>query len=204
MTDYTWPDDLMPTEMAFYLQPHVNRSESPFTHQQKIYKLSAPRWICRMSFRGGYDGISDEAAYGPRLDALIAKLEGGANRIEIYDFRRRRLRGPNVLADAGNDAADAGDTVLTITGLSPFERVHEGDYIGGDGRPHIILDDVDADASGEAEVTFKPPLADDIASDAATLGRGSGMFRLVSDDAGSNATEVGGLTPYELEFVEDL
>lgn len=203
MTDLVWPDDLPPFQQSFYLQPHVIRSESPFNRQTKIYGLSRPRWICKMAFRGGYDGTVAQAAFGPRLDALIAQLEGGATRIAIPDFRRMTLRGVDVTG-AGNEAADAGDTTMTLTGLVNGETVLAGDYIGGDGRPHIILADVPVDYLGQAVVTFKPALEDDIAEDEATLGTGAGWFRLTSDDAGENATEVGGPTIYNLEFVEDL
>lgn len=204
MTDFTWPDDLVPYQQLFYLQPHVVRSESPFTRQTKIYGLSAPRWICKMVFRGGYDGIEAQGAYGPRLDAIVAQLAGGANRVAIYDFRRTALRGPSVPSLLGNSAASAAATSMTVTGLSPGDRLYPGDYLGGDGRPHIITIGADADGSGHASVTFTPPLAADIATDAATLGTGAGWFRLTSDDAGGNLTEVGGLAQYDLEFVEDL
>jgi hypothetical protein len=36
------------------------------------------------------------------------------------------------------------------------------------------------------------------------FGNPTATFRLVSDDAGANPTEVGQLTTYDLEFVEDL
>lgn len=203
MTDFVWPDDLVPFAQQFYLQPHVGRSESPFTRQPKVYGLSAPRWQCRMTFRGGYDGTVAQAAFGPRLDAFIAKLEGGAHRVAIYDFRRTEWRGVDI-SGAGNDAASEGDTTMAITGLVTGETILAGDYIGGDGRPHIITEDAAVDEYGNATVTFKPALADDIAEDEAVIGNPTGWFRLTSDDAGANMTEVGGLSGYDLEFVEDL
>ncbi len=204
MADYTWPEDLVPFAMSFYLQAHSGGSESPFSRQTKVYGLSAPRWVCSMSFRGGYDGTKTQSAYGPRLDAMIAKLKGRQNRITIYDFRRTAIRSAGWTTTAGNSAAVLGATTLTITGLSPGVRIHAGDYIGGDARPHIILDDAIANGSGQAVVTFEPPLKSAVALNAAIFGKPTGLFRLTNDDAGDNSTAVGEAINMTLDFVEDL
>lgn len=205
MTDYVWPDDLVPYRMKFYLQPHTGGSESPFSRKTKVYGLSADRWVCAMEFRGGYNGTTNQAAFGPRLDAFIAKLKGRQNRVEIFDFRRSTIRGRMWdSGSAGNSSASAGATSMTLTGLIPGATILAGDYIGGDGRPHIITDDALVSGAGEAVVNFTPPLRATIGANAAVFGNPTGMFRLVSDDAGQNDTEVGQLTNYVLEFVEDL
>jgi hypothetical protein len=211
MTDFTWPDDLVPYAQVFYLQAHSGGSESPFTRQSKIYGLSAPRWICSMSFRGGYNGIERLTAVGPRLDALITKLRGRQNRVALYDFRRPKMRGQFWPSVPGNVAASAGDTSITITGLIPGTRIYSGDYLGGDGRPHVIGDDsfsivaATADASGEAVVSFEPPLSADIDTDEAVFAKAAtGLFRLTDDDAGANGVGVGEAVSMTLNFVEDL
>jgi hypothetical protein len=204
VTDYTWPDDLVPFQQSFYLQPHTGGSESPFSRVSKIYGLSAPRWICSMSFRGGYWGANGLEAVGPRLDALIAKLKGRQNRALIYDFRRPVMRGRQWLSGVGNSAAALGATSITVTGLQPGQTIRAGDYIGGDGRPHIITDDVTADSTGQAVVTFEPPLKAAIALNAAVFGNPTGIFRLTDDDAGANGIQVGEAVSITLSFVEDL
>lgn len=204
MTDYTWPDDLAPYAVSFYLQAHSGGTESPFSRQSKIYGLSAPRWVCTMAFRGGYDGSGYLTNVGPRLDALIAKLQGRVNRIAIYDFRRSKMRAKVWPKSAGNLAALAGDAAMTLTGLVPGTIVRAGDYLGGDGRPHIITDDVNVDGSGQALVAFEPPLSADVAAGAAVFGNPTGMFRLISDDAGDNGVAVGEAINMSLQFVEDL
>jgi hypothetical protein len=212
MTDYTWPDDLVPYAMSFYLQPHTGGSESPFTRQTKVYGLSAPRWVCSMSFRGGYNGIRDQAAFGPRLDALLAKLRGRQNRVLLYDFRRAAMRGKLWPASGiGNAAAVKGSTSITLTGLVPGQPVYAGDYLGGDGRPHIIGDDpfgviaATADGSGEAIVSFEPPLSADVALNSVLFASAAtAPFRLADDDAGQNGVEVGSTVNLSLNFVEDL
>ncbi len=204
MATSNWPDDLVPYQQSFWLQPHVGRSESPFTRQQKVYGLSAPRWVCRMSFRGGYDGTRAQGAFGPRLDAFLAKLKGGVSRVGIYDFRRTALRGDNDAADLTNEAAVAGATSMRITGADANSLVFmAGDYIGGDGRPHVVTDDATANAAGLVVVRFEPALNANVAAGMALYGDPRGQFRLVSDDAGSNDVEVGQTVTYSMEFVED-
>jgi hypothetical protein len=206
VADLIWPVDVVPYRVAFYLQAHVGGTESPITRVRKTYQLSAPRWVCRLTFRGGYDGDRAEAAMGAHLDAFIADLEGGAKTVPIYDFRRPvRRRQSAQVATLTNAAAAAGSTTMTISGFAPNAFAYgRGDYIGGDGRAHIATTDCIANASGVATVTFKPPLSAAVASGAAIYSYVSSPFQLVSEDAGQNETEVGGLSEYALDFVEYL
>ena len=211
MTDFTWPDDLTPSGSSFKLQPHTGGSESPFSRQSKIYELSAPRWTCSLSFkaaRGGRWGKGDHVI-GHRLDAIVAALRGRANRIALWDFDYPRRFGAFAYA-TGNAAASAGATSITFTGLPPGASVLAGNYFGGDGRPHLITSAdlgkiaATADGSGNATVSFEPPLSVGIALNGATFGRVTGLFRLAGDDLGDNFNEVDQVVPYSLQFVEDL
>lgn len=208
MADFDWPEDLVPYAVSFYLQPHTGGSESPFSRVPKVYGLSAPRWICSMSFRGGHStwwGHRGQAIYGPRMDALLARAKGRQNRVRLFDFRRPEMQSRYWVPTAGNLAASAGATQITVTGLTPnTPAVMAGDYIGGDGRPHIIIEPVTSNSSGQAVVSFEPPLQANIAANAAVFGNPTGLFRLTDDDAGTNGTTVGELTEYNLQFVEDL
>lgn len=201
MTDYLWPDDLVPYSVDFYLQSHSGGSESPFSRLTKTYGLSAPRWICQMSFRGGYWGETGLEAYGPRVRAFLTKLRGPQNRAAIYDFSHSQMRGD---PPAGNSAAAAGATSVSLTGLPSGGKVYAGDYIGGDGRPHIITEDATANSSGVAFVRFEPPLQSAIAADAMTFGNPIGVFRLDSDDAASSQVTVGEGQEFSVRFVEDF
>lgn len=223
MTDYTWPDGLAPFGQSFRLQPHVATSESPFTRQMKKYQLSAPRWMTRLAVRGGYSG-PDLRGKGAAVDAFLVKLAGGANRALIYDFRRP---GPSVTFDiypfdddtffddgtgfeddmalGANGAVASGATTMSLTGCAPSTLLFRaGDYVGGDGRAHIILDDVQSNIAGSATINFSPPASAAIAAGAWIYRKVTSPFRLASDDASENASEVGGLEVHDLEFVEDL
>jgi hypothetical protein len=234
MTDLIWPDGLAPYRVMHYLQPHVGGAESPITRTRKVYGLSAPRWVSRMTFRAGYDGAEGVGAWGGLLDALIMEMQGGLNPIALWDFRRpypaglRRYYGQFTgqrypfaggeeftlgerfiipgYAEPNNEAALAGSTTMTFTGFNPGEQVFlPGDYVGGDGRQHMVQrPGAVADADGRATVTIYPPLWSNVAAGEAITMQPTSLFQLVSEDAGQNETDVGDATEYTLDFVEKL
>lgn len=207
----------------FYLQPHVGGTESPITRTRKTYGLSAPRWITRMSFRGGYDGVPhlhEPGGFGPRLDSLIADLEGGLNIAVFHDWRRPRPS--QKIAATGpilSTGAAAGASSMILTGFAPRSvAMSVGDYIGGDGRPHIVsaaktvqfggqilgAGSLMADPAGAVLVGFRPPLRSAIPAGTPMTWPVTGRFQLVGDDAGQNESTIGQLTEYTLDFVEEL
>ncbi|WP_174297336.1 hypothetical protein [Sphingomonas bacterium] len=219
MADLPWPPDLVPYKVMFYLQPHVGGSESPITRTRKVYGLSAPRWMARYVFRAGYGGaprLHDQAGFGPRLDALIADLEGGLNNALLWDFRRPRPLHPQAWRSRDVPrfrAAAIGASELVIDGFSPHSIAFSiGDYVGGDGRPHLVrgggivtgAGSIMADAAGTATITVRPPLSAPIAAATPLAWPVTGRFKLTSEDAGQNETEVGQPTEYTLDFAEDL
>ncbi len=223
MADIAWPADLVPYRVMFYLQPHIGGQESPFTRTRKVYGLSAPRWIARLTFRGGYEGApltGNAAGFGPRLDSLIADLQGGLNKAVFHDFRRPRpLQAQQIAAALTIDAAPAGASFVVMRGFAPRGRAFSaGDYIGGDGRPHIVslaatlvaggtvsgAGTILADATGAAIIGINPPLSQAISGGALPRWPVTGRFELTGEDAGQNETTVGEASEYTLDFVEDL
>ncbi|WP_404713199.1 hypothetical protein [Sphingomonas sp. MMS24-J13] len=211
MLDFTWPADLAPYRVMFYLQPHVGGSESPLTRTRKTYGLSAPRWVARFTFRAGYDAPDTDGAggFGPRLDAFLSDLEGGVNRTTLWDWRRPRPLRPQYLSGPLVAAANvaAGATSVPIAGFTPNSIAFSvGDYVGfGDQRPHMVRALSVAGTDGVATVSFKPPLASTIVAGAAiSTDNVWGWFQPTSDDAGQNETEVGEPTPYTIDFTEFL
>lgn len=211
MVDLEWPKDIVPFRVAYYLQPHVGGTESPLNRQAKTYLLSAPRWVARMTIRGGYDGPRGGEAMGAYVDAFIDEVAGG-NRILVHDFRRPTWRrnwmgGPMITAGGlSNVAAAKGASSIVVTGYSPNSYAYgRGDYIGGDGRAHRVSADAWAGDDGRATVHFNPPLSAAVGAGAAIFERVTSKFRLANpDDAGMNETEVGDLSTHTLELVEDL
>lgn len=198
MTDYTWPEDLVPYAQSFYLQAHSGGSESPFSRQTKVYGLSKPRWVCSIRLRAPDSADrwgGTQAQWGERVDAFLAQLDGRANRVQLWDFRR-----PGRVPTFSNALATAATNTITLTGAAPA-KIRVGEYLGGDGRPHIIQ--TLTTSGSDLIATVKPYFESDIAIGAASFENVSGYFRLTSDDAAQNGSSVGELTEYQLDFVED-
>lgn len=224
MADLVWPADLAPYSCMFYLQPNIGGQESPLTLVRKTYERTAPRWVARLTFRGGYNGRvrwGSPEGFGPRLDSLIADLNGGANLALFHDWRRPVPTTPISIRTALTVAEDApkGATSVKVAGFAAGSiALSAGDYLGGDGRPHIAsvertLDaggvvsgagSIIADASGVATIGFRPALAIDLPAGTPIKWPVIGRFQLTDNDAGQNETEVGDATPYTLDFVEYL
>lgn len=216
----------MPYKTMFYLQPHIGGQESPITRTRKVYGLSAPRWIARLTFRAGhgYDDLGigvgpsgdDPIFWAARLDALIAELQGGLNCVRFHDFRRPMPQSyltnyAPPLAIVGG-AADGATTINVQRGYGNIGP-SVGDYIGGDGRPHIVTRSTPqagsmmsvAPESGVISLQFQPPLSSAIAAGSALeTGPVTARFRLISEDAGQNEGEVGAPIEYVLDFTEEL
>ena len=227
MADLVWPEGLIPYKTMFYLQAHTGGQESPLTRTRKVYGLSAPRWVARLTFRAGhgydrnyYGGTPgarkrDPAFYAARLDALIAQLQGGLHCIRFHDFRRPIPQGHLSAYTVGLiDEAMPGATTITVRKNPGEVGPTIGDYIGCDGRPHIVTDvsgsdtghmTAIADDDGVMQIHFQPPLSYLVLQDTPLeVGPVTARFRLTSDDAGQNEGEVGSPIEYGLEFIEDL
>lgn len=221
MAEIAWPKGLIPYKTMFYLQPHVGGQESPLTRTRKVYGLSAPRWMARLTFRAGfgYEGdvgphADDPAFFAARLDAFIAEMEGGLHTVRFHDFRRPRPQNYRSAYQMPTvDAAAAGASSIVVRKPARAIGPSIGDYVGGDGRPHIVTGLSTGDAmisvtppGGAITVTIKPPLSAPIAADSALqCFEVTAPFRLVSgDDAGQNEGEHGAPIEYVLEFEEVL
>ncbi|WP_311270488.1 hypothetical protein [Sphingobium sp. WCS2017Hpa-17] len=228
MADLDWPTGLMPYKVMFYLQPHVGGQESPLTRTRKVYGLSAPRWLARLSFRAGhgYDEVGlaegrvgpqadDARFFAARLDALIAQLEGGLTLVRFHDFRRPRPQSHLTLFGQTTVAttALAGATSIVINRAQGLIGPSIGDYIGGDDRPHIVVDVSPragsmmskGGADGKITLTFKPPLSAPVAAGTALeVGPITAPFELTNSEAGENEGEVGAPIEYVLDFMERL
>ncbi len=212
MADIEWPQDLVPYRAAFYLRPHVGGVESPLTRTRKTYLLSKPVWVCRLSFRGGFNGASGRRALGGRMDSLIVQMQGGFNRVLLWDFRRpypvglrryySQFAGETYTFSGGrtfrlgerffipaeaepvNEAAVAGATSIVFGGFLPGERTFQtGDYFGGDGRGHIIHTCTVADEDGRCTLTFDPPLETALGVGDAVTMQPTTPFKLSTDSA---------------------
>lgn len=220
---YAWPVTLRPSNATFWLEANTLRMESPISRASQTLVRFGARWVCRMDFaRRGH-------TVAPRLDALVAMLDGGAHEVALFDWRRPLPRG----AAASTTTVDtflSGDTFTDGTGFVTFasspvmasaairgaETLYTsgwenstavllaGDYIGLNDRLYMVLEDVTSSGAGLATLRVRPHLRSDAAAGARiTFVRPTTRFRLASQGV-ENSTEAGPLSSYSMTFVESL
>lgn len=223
MAVYGWPPDLRPSSMSFFLEANAATSVSPLSRAVQVLNRPGARWVCRMEFR------NRDFRLAPRLDALLARLEGPVHEVAIFDFRRPLPRGTAGTAGAGTDFTDGtaftdgtmfaeytSDPVVAVAASANAEVVYTegwatsepvlmaGDYVGLGGRLHMVLDDVQSDGSGDATLRVRPRLRGALSPGTRVVFvRPTARFRLTENGI-DNRSEPGPLSSYSLSFVESL
>jgi hypothetical protein len=78
-----WPTDLEPYQWQFYLQPNTRVFASPITRTRQTIVGQGPRWVGTGSFR--FRTRRKEQ----RFEAMLDKLKGQANTVQVWDFGNR-------------------------------------------------------------------------------------------------------------------
>lgn len=197
MTDVIWPLDLRPARQAFYIRTNTVRFESPLTGQVQIQERDGARWVAQMNITRG-------AVDSRRMDALIAALHGPVGRIYMPDFRRLTAKG----SLAGDPQLVSGTgTTLSLDGFTPNAQdvLLAGDMIQtSTGRAHMVVQNVDADADGEASVLIAPRLREPVTPGALVTTNCRVIMRLQDDDQGANPTDNRLQSAFELQLSEVL
>lgn len=162
--------------------PVVGVTASPYTGAQEVQVWPGQWWEAEVGLP------SMTRAQIGAWRAFFAKLNGRAGTFLMGD--------PNFKAPLGSAAATPGtpvvdgahsamDAVLSIGGapLSASGYLLAGDFIqlgtGASSRLHMVLNDVDTDGSGDADIDIWPRLRDDYAGgETVTLNNCKGVFRL--------------------------
>lgn len=230
-----WPVDLVPTSASgLRFDPHVGGSESPFTRTRKVYGLSKPRWRCSIGFTASrFDGAGAQRR-GARLDAMVARLNGGLTLVRLWDWHRpyplglsdyySQFAGDTWSFDGGetfgdgelftigseaeplNQAAAQGATSVIFEGFAGagVTVFREGDYFGAIDRPRIVTADAVTDEDGAALVSFAPALEAALGAGGTIVTRPTGVFQLENVDAGASASSRRQRASWQFDFVEYL
>ncbi len=192
-----WPLDLRPLQQTFYIQTNTIRFESPLTGTVQVQERDGARWAASISFQRAQDDTR-------RIEAFLAALSGPAGIILLPDFRRLAAKGS--LAGAPQLASGSG-TTLSLTGFTPSAAgvLKAGDLIQtSQGRMHMVVQDVNADSSGNATVAIAPRLREAVAAGALITNNVCAYMRLVSDDSGKNQTSAQMLSRFDFDLIEVL
>jgi hypothetical protein len=192
-----WPLNLRPATQSFFIRTNTIRFESPLTGHVQVQERDGARWLTQMQLiRGDVDSR--------RMDAIVAALRGPVGHVLVPDFRRLKARG----SLAGSPQLDSGTgNTLSLSGFTPEAQ---GVLLAGDliqtsaGRTHMVIQDTDADADGEAVVAIAPRLRDPVDAGALVTNNCRVLMRLVDDEGGNNQTDNRLRSTFNLQFIEVL
>lgn len=195
--EINWPLDLRPAQQSFYIRTLTTKFENPLTGQVQVLERDAARWVSKIS-------LTRNETDSRRLEALLATLRGAVGHVFMPDFRRQKAKGS--LAGSPYLASGVG-TILVVTGFTPNAEgvLKAGDLIQTSvGRTHIVLEDIDADGDGEAEVPIAPRLREAVTAGSLVTENCRVRMRLLDDDSAENSTDNRRLTSFELNLIEVL
>ena len=195
MTD--WPLSFKPDSQAFYVQTLTARFDNPYNGQVQVLERDGARWVTSMS-------LTLYSAKARAFEAFLASLRGPAGEVLVPDFRRLAALGS--LAGSPRLVSGTGRT-LTLSGFTTNAQkvLAAGDLIQtSPGRSHMVVDDVTADAAGNASVRIEPRLREPVVVGPLVTSTCRVRMRLVSDDAGKNPTTPPMKSAYQLDLIEIL
>ncbi|MEI7606312.1 MAG: hypothetical protein WCJ64_02895 [Rhodospirillaceae bacterium] len=195
MTD--WPLSFKPDSQAFYVQTLTARFDNPYNGQVQVLERDGARWVTSLT-------LHLYSANARAFEAFLASLRGPAGEVLVPDFRRLAALGS--LAGTPRLVSGTGRT-LTLSGFTAnAQRVlAAGDLIqASPGRVHMVIDDVAADASGNAGIRVEPRLREPVVAGPLVTSNCRVRMRLISDDAGKNPTMPPMKSAYQVDLIEVL
>lgn len=152
MTTFTFPD-IHPDQLDWHLMPNVQQFRSPLTAKTQTIEMPGAAWVIRARFS------QLKRAEMAELEAFIARQRGGVHTFTWHHLGQPTPRGSAPGAPLVNGASQTG-TTLTTDGwtVSQADILLPGDLFAVNGELKRIVEAVDSDASGEATLTFEPPL----------------------------------------------
>lgn len=151
---------------------------SPFTgDEQTASQPGAARWFSSLSFE---NLTRSEAA---ELEAFLVRCNGTAGRFYLWNHAREIPLGSCDGTPLVDGAANYGG-LLATRGWTPNATgvLRVGDYIGFNNELKMVLDTVNADASGLANIVIGPNIRN-VPADGAEISliKPKGIFRLLDD-----------------------
>tara|TARA_A100000172_G_C3000401_1_gene96060 strand:+ start:118 stop:744 length:627 start_codon:yes stop_codon:yes gene_type:complete len=128
-------------------------TESPFTLQQQIFEHEGSQWRCTMTLP---PMKKDKAAIWL---AFFMSLRGRRGTFKMGDQDRKTIQGTATGTVRVNGASQTGNQValdgFTASRANVFKA---GDYIQINSYVYMVIEDVSANGSGEANVKIEPAL----------------------------------------------
>ena len=169
-----------PAPAAVRIRPSVvtGMSVSPFTGQTQVYKYAAQAWMLDVRLPPMFRAEAEEWI------AFMLALNGRYGTFSMGDPARQRPRGSLLGTPLVNGAGQTGQT-LDTDGWAANETgvLLKGDYIQIGTNLYSVLNDVDADAGGNATLDIFPRLRTAPADNATVTCTGTvGLWRMTTDE----------------------
>jgi len=148
--------NVIPSSSSFGIKYNTQINTSTLSGSTQTIEIPGARWVCSLSF-------SDLEPYEGRLmSAFLAQLRGSSGRFFLTDFTHPAPRGSISAPGAVtvNGANQVGNTVTT-SGWTASQSglLLKGDYFQfSNGELKMVTKDVTSDVSGNATITFEPPI----------------------------------------------
>ena len=203
MADITLPGGLKkPAAVEFGLRSNSLAFVSPLVGTTQSVSLPGARWAMRLTYP------TRLRAQSALLEAVRLQLRGTANRLVCGHLGRPALRGRGGGTPVVNGANQTGASIA-ISGLpnSLTGWALPGDLLGIGGELKMVCASVDSNGSGQATVTFEPPLRASPANGSAIVTAApTARWMLAGNDVAWRETPggvIGNLVDgHELELIE--
>lgn len=174
-TVQNFPADIGQTDVTLRAVNIVGEQRGPFNAKREIQVFPGAHWEIEVAF------LPVLRAEAQRLEAFLLSLRGKAGTFRMADPYRSLPLGSNLGTPLVRVATVAGDEAVLTKGwtVSQPDALKAGDFIEIGTRLHMVLQDADADASGNATVNVWPPIRQVHAVDAPVITRNArGVFAL--------------------------
>jgi len=167
------------TTSSFYLQANTQIFESPLSKAVQRNQLSGQRWLASYSLPAMTRDTAQEWV------TFFNNLRGNLLTFDAFDPEGKFPRGSAGGIPLVNGASQTGNTLITDGWpISTTGILLKGDYFSVNGELKQIILNVDSDGSGNATLTFEPPLRNSPA-DAAPLTTTSATAEMILPDDNS-------------------
>lgn len=153
-TTQDFPVDIGQTDVTLRAINIVGEQRGPFSAKREIQVFPGAHWEIEVAF------LPVLRAEAQRLEAFLLSLRGKAGTFRLADPYRSLPLGSNLGTPLVRVATVAGDEAVLTKGwtVSQTDALKAGDFIQIGTRLHMVLQDADADASGNATVNVWPPI----------------------------------------------
>lgn len=174
-TTQDFPSDIGQTDVTLRAVNIVGEQRGPFNAKREVQVFPGAHWEIEVAF------LPVVRAEAQRLEAFLLSLRGKAGTFRLADPYRSLPLGSNLGTPLIRVATVAGDEAVLTKDWDLEEPgvMLAGDFIEIGTRLHMVLQDVDSDASGHATVNVWPPIRQEHAVNAPVITQNArGVFAL--------------------------